>query len=250
MKDFVLFADQLADAAGDIIRSHYRQPIPVDHKSDNSPVTLADREAEAAMRAWIKKHYPDHGMIGEEYGNENEGADYVWVLDPIDGTASFIAGRPIFVTLIALMHNERPILGIIDQPITKERWVGVTGEPTTLNGNPVRVRECANLSHAVLATTGPQYFTPEGKTFFDTISAKARRTVYGGDGYNYALLASGHIDAVIEEGLKLHDVMALIPIIEGAGGNVTDWKGGDISSKENLISVIASSPRLSSQILV
>ncbi|MFO1241917.1 MAG: histidinol-phosphatase [Rickettsiales bacterium] len=238
MKEFISVANQLADAAGDVICKYYRQPIPVDLKSDNSPVTKADQEAEKAMHRLIHKHFPQHGIIGEEYGVQNEGAKYVWVLDPIDGTASFIAGRPIFVTLIALLHKGKPILGIIDQPITKERWYG-DGKIATLNSKPIHVRECSCLEDAVLATTGPQYFTPEGKTFFDSVSAKVRRTVYGGDGYNYAMLASGHIDVVIEEGLKLHDVMALIPIIEGAGGKITDWKGNDIAYGQKSYSICA-----------
>lgn len=239
LNKFISFSNQLADTAGNSIRSYYRQPIPVDQKSDASPVTKADREAEAAMRELIKKHFPDHGIIGEEYGSENEAAEYVWVLDPIDGTASFIAGRPIFVTLIALLHHGKPILGLIDQPITHDRWIGVSGQPTTFNGKQVHVSACSRLEDAMLATTGPHYFTPEGKTFFDAVSAKASRTIYGGDGYNYAMLASGHIDLIIEEGLKLHDVMALIPVIEGAGGSVTDWQGNPVSATANSINLLA-----------
>lgn len=249
MNQFLDIANQLADAAGEIIRGYYRQPIPIDHKSDASPVTKADREAEQAMRRFIKARFPEHGVIGEEYGNENENAEYVWVLDPIDGTASFIAGRPIFVTLIALLHRGRPVLGVIDQPITGERWSGAAGMPATLNGKDINVRNCVEIQDAVVATTSPELFSSEGSAFFQSICKKARRTVYGGDGYNYALFASGHLDLIVEEGLKAHDVMALIPVIEGAGGVITDWQGAPIALSDKPVNVLAASPSLHSRLL-
>lgn len=216
---FLPLADQLADASGDILRKHYRTLFAAESKPDKSLVTAIDRKVEETLRAIIHKIHPDHGFIGEETGSTNENAEYVWVIDPIDGTSSFVAGRPLFTTLIALLHHGKPILGIIDQPILRERWIG-DGKTASLNGQPIRTRKAASLSDCILATTSPDLFSVEGKKFFDSIYAQTKQTLYGGDAYNYALLASGYVDIVIEEGLKPHDYLALIPIIEGAGGTV------------------------------
>ncbi len=144
---------------------------------------------------------------------------------PIDGTRSFIAGRPIFGTLIALMQDGWPMIGIIDQPVSGERWIGAVGLPTTLNGKPVTTRRCRDLDQAILATTGPQYFAGHKGEHFAMLAGQCRDTVWGGDCYNYALLASGHVDIVVEAGLKLHDIAALVPVVEGAGGRMCDWSG-------------------------
>jgi histidinol phosphatase-like enzyme (inositol monophosphatase family) len=218
-------AARLADAAADAIRPFFRKCFAMEAKADLSPVTEADRAAEAAMRAILKAERPDDGVIGEEYGREREDAERVWVLDPIDGTRSFVAGRPIFGTLIALVDRQKPVLGVINQPISGERWVGVDGQPTTLNGTPVRTRLCEAIAQAHLATTGPSYFTPESWIAFERVRATARDTLWGGDCYNYGLLAAGHLDLVVEDGLKLYDFAALVPIVEGAGGAMRDWNG-------------------------
>ena len=222
----IALAIRLADAAGAAIRPFYRAAFDHEAKADASPVTEADRAAEAAMRRILDAEAPRDGIIGEEYGRSREGASRQWVLDPIDGTVSFMAGRPIFGTLIALLEGGFPVLGIIDQPIASERWIGAAGVETTLNGRAVRTRPCRELSDAVLASTGPQYFDEHAAEHFMALAARtSRRTVWGGDCYNYGLLASGHLDLVVEAGLKLHDFAALVPVVEGAGGMMTDWDG-------------------------
>jgi inositol-phosphate phosphatase / L-galactose 1-phosphate phosphatase / histidinol-phosphatase len=219
-------AEELADAAGPIIRGYFRRHIAVDDKPDATPVTIADRQSEAAMRRLIEERFPEHGVIGEEHGRIRADADYVWVLDPIDGTKSFISGIPLFGTLIALVHRGRPVLGVIDQPILRERWIGGAGRPTTLNGAPARTRPCSTLAQATLFCTAPQamFLGADGKAFARLSGAvKLLRT--GADCYAYALLASGFIDLVVEGGLKPYDYCALVPVIEGAGGVMTDWQG-------------------------
>ena len=178
-----------------------------------------------------------------------EGAERVWVLDPIDGTRSFIAGRPIFGTLVALLEGGRPVLGVIDQPIARERWIGAEGRPTTFNGKVVRTRACASLAAAHFATTGPGYFSEDERRAFDRVAASARDTLWGGDCYNYALLASGHLDVVIEAGLKLHDFAALIPIVEGAGGAMYDWNGKPLDAGSDGRVIAVGNPALIGSVL-
>jgi inositol-phosphate phosphatase/L-galactose 1-phosphate phosphatase/histidinol-phosphatase len=223
----IALALRLADAARAAIIPHFRSGQAPERKADATPVTLADRAAEAAMRRILKAEVPRDAVIGEEFGTSPGGTNRSWVLDPIDGTAGFLAGRPIFGTLIALVVDGWPVLGVIDQAILGERWVGATGRPTTLNGQPVRSRPCRELSDATVATTGPHYFADHDGDHFMTLAAKTdyRRMVMGGDCYNYAMLASGHLDIVCEAGLKLHDWAALVPVVEGAGGTMADWNG-------------------------
>lgn len=221
-------AMRLADAAGDAIRPYFRAAdLDTEKKGDASPVTVADRAAEEAMRRILKAEAPDDGIIGEEFGTEKGTSRREWVLDPIDGTVSFVVGRPIFGTLIALLVDGWPVLGVLDQPVLGERWVGASGRETTFNGKAVRTRRCRELSEAVLATTGPHYFDNHQGEHFMALAANTdhKRMVMGGDCYNYGLLASGHIDLVCEAGLKLHDWAALVPIVEGAGGMMCDWNG-------------------------
>lgn len=220
-------AVSLAEAAGQAIRPHFRTAFDTERKGDSTPVTIADRAAEEAMRRILKAECPRDAIIGEEFGTEEGTSGRTWVLDPIDGTVSFIAGRPIFGTLIALLVDGWPVLGVIDQPILGERWIGASGLQTTFNGKPARTRACRELSDAMLATTGPQYFDDHEGEHFMALAAKTdhRRMMMGGDCYNYGLLASGHIDLVCEAGLKLHDWAALVPIVEGAGGTMSDWNG-------------------------
>lgn len=223
----IALAHRLADAARDAIRPYFRNGVGSERKHDATPVTLADQAAEEAMRRILKAECPRDAITGEEYGAENGSSGRTWVLDPIDGTAGFLAGRPIFGTLIALVVEGWPVLGVIDQPILGERWLGAAGRPTTLNGTPVRTRPCPSLSEATLATTGPHYFDDHQGGHFMALAAKTdhKRMVMGGDCYNYAMLASGHLDLVCEANLKLHDYAALIPVVEGAGGTMCDWSG-------------------------
>jgi histidinol-phosphatase len=226
---FLALATQLADAAGEAIRPYFRQPLAVDDKADLSPVTAADRAAEAAMRRLIAARFPAHGIIGEEFGRERDGADFVWVLDPIDGTKSFISGVPLFGTLIALAYQGRPILGIIDQPILRERWIGGSGHPTTLNGAAIRVRRCPALAGATVFATSPDMFKDHDAAAFARVAASAKLVRFGADCYAYGLLALGCIDLVIEASLKPYDFSAMLPIVEGAGGVASDWRGTPLS---------------------
>lgn len=230
-KDLAL-ALRLADVAGAAIRPLFRGQWSEEKKADRSFVTEADRAAEAAMRTVIEAECPADGIIGEEYGTRNEGAGRQWVLDPIDGTTSFIAGRPIFGTLIALLQDGWPVLGIVDQAISGERWVGQIGQPTMFNGKPAQARPLRELADAVLATTSPHLFTNEEADAFMSVAKQVaqKKIVFGGDCYNYGLVASGHVDIVIEAGLKLYDYAALVPVVEGAGGMMADWQGNPLDA--------------------
>ncbi len=223
----IALALRLADAAGAAIRPYFRSGLASEDKGDATPVTLADRAAEEAMRRILRAEVPKDTIIGEEFGAEAGTSGRSWVLDPIDGTAGFLAGRPIFGTLIALVVEGWPVLGVIDQPIIGERWVGAAGRPTTFNGAPARTRRCRTLAEATLATTGPHYFDDHEGGHFMGLAARTahRRMVMGGDCYNYAQLASGNVDIVCEANLKLHDWAALVPVVEGAGGTMCDWNG-------------------------
>ena len=228
----IALAHRLADAARAAIVPHYRTGLTSERKADASPVTLADRAAEEAMRRILKAECPRDAIHGEEFGAEAGSSGRTWVLDPIDGTTSFLIGRPIFGTLIALVVDGWPVLGVIDQPVLGERWLGATGQSTLLNGVPVRTRPCRELGDATLATTGPHYFDDHDGAHFMGLAAKTdhRRMVMGGDCYNYALLASGHVDIVCEANLKLHDYAALVPVVEGAGGTMCDWNGEPLNA--------------------
>jgi inositol-phosphate phosphatase/L-galactose 1-phosphate phosphatase/histidinol-phosphatase len=177
----------------------------------------------------IRAAYPDHGIEGEEFPGERLDAEFVWRLDPIDGTKSFVVGRPLFGTLIALTRSGRPILGVIDQCILRERWLGVAGERSTWNGQPIRVRACAELEQAIMSVTSLQMFTAEERAALARLEGAVRFPVYGGDCYAYGLLAMGTIDLIVEADLDVHDFMALVPVIEGAGGLVTDWQGAPLT---------------------
>ncbi len=223
----IALAGALANAAGEVIRPFFRGAFALEDKADASPVTEADRAAEAAMRRLIEAEYPRDGIIGEEYGVKEGATGRTWVLDPIDGTTSFISGRPIFGTLIALLEEGWPVLGVLDQPIARERWVGAAGKPTLFNNAPVKTRSCRDLAAASFATTSPHLFSDAQVPHFLALASKIarRRMVYGGDCYNYGLVAAGHIDIVVEAGLKIYDFAALVPIVEGAGGTMCDWAG-------------------------
>lgn len=228
---FAEVANRLADAAGEVIRKYFRKSFDILDKEDLSPVTIADQAAEEAMVGIIEQNFPLHAIYGEEKGwrcKENT-ADYVWVLDPIDGTKSFITGKPVFGTLIALCHKGKPVLGIIDQPILRERWIGLSGRRTTLNGQEISTRRCGKLSQAYMYTTSPHLFEGEAEVAFTRVRDKVKVPLYGCDCYAYALLATGYVDLVIESGLKPYDLLSLVPVIKGAGGTITDWKGYDIN---------------------
>lgn len=244
--EFIALGKRLADATGEILLRYYRQPLDIDDKADKSPVTRADHEAEAALRTLIADAFPGHGIVGEEQGAARADADYVWVLDPVDGTKAFISGVPVFGTLIALTHRGRPILGIIDQPASGERWIGAAGRPTTLNGAAVRVRPRGGLGQSVLWSTSPHMFDadPADRAGYDRLLKAVRFVHYGGECYQYAMLASGFIDLVVEADMAVYDYCALVPVVEGAGGVITDWRGRNPGFDSDGRIVAAASPEL------
>jgi inositol-phosphate phosphatase / L-galactose 1-phosphate phosphatase / histidinol-phosphatase len=243
-RDYLALAEALADEAGAIARRYFRTPVAVDDKPDLTPVTIADREAEAAMRRRIEATFPDHGIIGEEHGRVRADADHVWVLDPIDGTKNFISGIPLFGILIGLMHRGRPVLGVVDQPILRERWLGVAGEPTRLNGAPVRTRACAVLEKATLYATSPDMFSGADAARFARLKDQVKLARFGADCYAYAQLASGFIDLVVERDLKPYDWCALVPVVEGAGGVLVDWEGRALDLAADGRVIACGDPRL------
>ncbi len=226
------FIEKLATQAGEAILPFFRTSLSVADKAEKAafdPVTEADRAGESIIRARLKEHLPQHGIIGEEFGAENADAEYVWVIDPIDGTRSFICGIPLWGTLIGLLRNGKPVLGVMNQPYTGELFIGTGGSAQFKRGTQTRTlttRACANLSDAYLATTSPLIFDEAHKARYDAVAAQTRLARYGTDCYAYCMLAAGQIDLVVEAGLKPYDIVALIPIIEGAGGVVTTWDGG------------------------
>jgi myo-inositol-1(or 4)-monophosphatase len=228
--DLAAFLSVLADAASDSIMPHFRARIAVENKASGrfDPVTAADRSAEAAMRRLIAKTYPEHGVVGEEYGPERANADFVWVLDPIDGTRSFINGLPVWGVLIGLLHCGRPVLGMMAQPFTGERFAG-DGTRAWYAGpggaSVLATRPCAAISDAALLTTSPALFAGTDKKAYETLESGVRFARYGSDCYGYCMVAGGHADLVVEAGLQAYDIVALIPIVEGAGGRVTNWEG-------------------------
>ncbi len=223
MQETISFMNRLADASGDLIRRYFRNDYQTDDKARHDPVTEADRATETLLRDMILAQYPDDGIQGEEFGITEGASGRVWVIDPIDGTRAFAVGRATFATLIALCVDGQPVLGCIDQPIMRDRWIGAAGM-TTHNGQICRTRPCAGAP--ALVTTAPGMFvTPREKAAIAAMEAQARFTAYGGDSYAYGLLSSGFCDAVVEAHLKAHDVMAVIPVIQGAGGVITDWSG-------------------------
>ncbi len=244
--DFVAFVEKLADVASTTLLPFFRTSIGAEDKSHNGsfdPVTEADRAAEAVMRRLIRETFPHHGLIGEEFGNDLPDAEYVWVLDPIDGTKSFISGIPTWGILIGLLHHGRPIYGMMVQPFTRERFSG-DGRSARWRGpglNHVQTerrlytRACPTLAVATLMTTSPLLYTPEKLEAFRRVEAGVRLSRYGYDCYAFAMLAGGHVDCVIEAGVQPYDIAPLVPIIEGAGGVVTTWSGGSAAQAGDVV---------------
>ncbi len=225
MEEFRIFAEALADASRAMLALAARRPHRGEEKSDGSPVTSVDRAVEQRLREMIGDAYPDHGIVGEEHGCSNPGNGHVWVLDPIDGTLPFLAGLPVYGTLIALLRDGLPLIGVIDMPATAERWVGAAGSPTTRNGEPVRVRPCEHLSEALLSTSNIDFYDADDLPALERLKAATRWTVYGGSCMAYAQIASGRIDVGVDVAFDVFDYLAHVPIIEGAGGVITDWQG-------------------------
>lgn len=247
LAEYSSFAQTLADRVRPLSRKRFRHPLSIDTKADESPVTQADREVEAALREAIAQHYPQHGIFGEEFGALHTEAELVWSLDPIDGTRAFISGNPLWGTLLALLHRGRPVLGLIDIPMLQERWIGAADSPARLNGEICQASACTELRNAILYATSPDIFEGAELAAFDALTGAARMRRYGGDCYSYGLLASGHVDLVVEAGLQPYDYLALMPVIEGAGGVITDWSGQPLSLESQGRVVAAATPQLHRQ---
>lgn len=254
----LVFAHRLADAAGEIIRPYFRRRIDVSDKGKEKglafdPVTAADRETEQTLRDMIRHERPQDGILGEEYGEVAGTSGRRWVLDPLDGTRAFITGQHMWGTLIALEEGGKPVLGIIDQPVLRERFIGYPGtaEIASPTGKmPLRTRECACISDAVVTTTHPwSYFTANERAAFERVAKLSRMSRFGGDCYGYALLAAGYTDLVIEAGLKPWDVTALVPVIGNAGGIVTDWQGGTLGDAKVCNIVAAGDARVHAEVV-
>ncbi|OWT65820.1 histidinol-phosphatase [Candidimonas nitroreducens] len=225
LADIGRYAEELATEVRKIALKWFRHPLAIDTKADESPVTIADREVEQALRKAIGQRYPKHGILGEEFGLDHTDAEFVWSIDPIDGTRSFISGNPLWGSLLALLHYGSPVFGMIDIPATGERWIGMQGREATFCGQPCHTRDTAKLDQAILYATAPEIFNAEEFRAFETLSGSVYLRRYGGDCYSYGLLAAGHIDLVMEAGLQPYDYLALAPVIDAAGGVITDWQG-------------------------
>jgi histidinol phosphatase-like enzyme (inositol monophosphatase family) len=235
--EFAASAATMADLSGELIRTHQQNPFDIEIKDDGSPVTSVDKAAEISIRDTIAELHPDHGIIGEEYEPSAADSEFVWVIDPIDGTLPFLAGFPVFGTLIALLHNGKPILGVIDMPMTRERWIGGNNLPSTHNGKPVRTRACENLASAMMSTSNPDFYDDATVPALKRMQRATRLSIYGGSCMAYGQLASGRIDVGIDVQFEVFDYLALVPIINGAGGIITDWNGDalDIKSGDRFI---------------
>lgn len=247
MSPILAFADDLADRARDIALRHFRKTTAFDRKADRSPVTLADKEIEAALRAEIGRRFPEHGVLGEEEGLTNPGPK-MWVIDPIDGTLSFMTGTPSFGTLIGYAEDGLPVAGVIELPAAGDRWTGAAGA-AFLNGRPARVSGCERLEDARASTAGPDYFEGSDWERFDRMSRSAAIRRFGGECQQYGLLASGYFDVVADGSMAPHDVMALVPVIEGAGGVITNWRGERLTIASHGTVLASSSQRLHDQVL-
>jgi len=246
LSDLKSFSRFLANQSGEIIKRYFRTEIKVESKSDLSPVTIADKKSEEVMREVIMKEFPEHGILGEEFGVHNEGAEYQWILDPIDGTKSFICGAIIFGTLIALTKKGEPILGVINQPVLGHFLIG-DNNTAELNDQKVKVRDCKRLEEAVLVTADHLNIDKyQDLKKFEQLMRKVKLYRGWGDCYGYYLLSSGYIDIMVDPIMNIWDTMALVPVVKGAGGIITDYQGNNVLKGE---SVIAASPSIHSDVI-
>ena len=243
-ENYLEFASSMLDETGPIGVCYFKQPIDFTQKQDASPVTAADIKIEALIRDRISQRYPSHGILGEEQGSINLLANLCWVIDPIDGTKSFISGMPLWGTLLALLKDSHPVFGIIDVPALGERYINTLEHGTTRNGQTIRTSECDRLENCNLFATSPDMFNSDDLEVFESLSRRARFRRFGGDCYSYAMLAAGKIDAVIEAGLKPYDYLPVAPIVNGAGGVMTDWTGSPLTPSSDGRVIAAATPAL------
>ena len=249
LDELIDFSKHLADESEKIIKKYFRTSLDIDRKEDKSPVTIADKEVELKIREIIKNNFPKHGILGEEFDQTNIESEYIWVIDPIDGTRSFIAGHKDFGTLIALIYKNKPIIGIINCPMHKERWIGIINKETTMNNKVVKTSNTTLINESYFCTSGLYLEDDHFKKSCDKIINKTKYYRLGGDCYMYGMVASGLIDIVLEDTLKTHDYMALIPVIEGAGGVVTDKYGSPVNINSDGSIVASANKSLHNQVI-
>lgn len=237
------FAHTLCDEAAVITQRHFRRPLTIDHKSDASPVTIADRDCEAHLRERIRTRYPDHAILGEEFGASGD-SEWQWIIDPIDGTRSFISGFPTYATLIALLHHQQPVLNIINMPALGERFTATTEQTSQFNGQPIHTSTTTELAQARLQSTDPHMFTPEQWARRQQLIPHVALERFNGDGYLYAMLAAGWIDLVVEADLKAHDFLPVMLLVQQAGGIISDWSGQALTPQSNGEILAAATPAL------
>ena len=242
-------AGRFADISRKIIQQALSQPFQVEVKADATPVTPIDRAVEQALRSAIEQEFPDHGIFGEEYDSVRLDSDYVWVLDPIDGTKAFMAGLPVFGTLIALTHRGKPILGVLDSPVTQQRWIGVDGAGTRLNGKEISVRACSELTQALACTSSPDYYHDKYWDAYQRMKSQTRWMIYGGGCHTFGQLANGFVDIAFETEHDVFDYMALVPIVKNAGGVISDWNGHPLTLNSGPSFVASGDPRVHDQAL-
>ena len=239
MDGFVRSAQDMANAAGAHIRQANLSPFSSEIKYDGSPVTEVDKKTEDIIREIITRQHPNHGIVGEERQALNPDAEFTWVIDPIDGTLAFLAGIPVFGTLIALLKHGSPVLGVVDMTATSERWIGQQGKPTLKNKSVVKVSDCTTLSKALLSTSNPDFYNNSDYGLFEKMKSAVSQTVYGGSCMAYAQIATGRIDVGIDAQFDIHDYLPLVPVIEGAGGCISDWKGNTLTQKSGITNILA-----------
>lgn len=247
--ELLKFSNYLADESEKIIRKYFRNTMEVNNKKDSTPVTIADKNTELKIRELIELKYPDHAILGEEFDKKDTKSEYLWVIDPIDGTRSFIAGHKDFGTLIALLYKNEPVIGIINCPMHDERWVGVKGSKTLLNNKVINTSSVESVNESYLCTSGLYFENTHFREGYERIRRQSKYYRYGGDCYMYGMAASGFIDIVIEDTLKTHDYMALIPVIEGAGGKITDKYGKKINLLSEGSVVVSANEELHNKVI-
>ena len=249
LQEYLNFANKLADEANTISMEYFRTSLDIENKSDETPVTIADKNTELKLRSMIEKEYPNHGILGEEFDSINPDAEFIWVIDPIDGTKSYLAGHKDFGNLISLTQNKKPIIGIINCPAHEERWVGAKNQNSTLNKQPSRTSSVTKIEDAYFFSSGLYFDEPHLRNAVDKIKHKVKYYRYGGDCYMYGMVASGLIDFVIEDTLGVHDYMALVNVIEGSGGKVTDKFGNEITTDSRGSCIASANEKLHSELI-
>ena len=247
LEEYIIFAERLADASRAVINEYLATAAVFETKGDLSPVTEVDRKVEETLRALIAATYPEHGILGEEFEADRPDAEYVWVIDPIDGTKAFITGMPIYGTLIALTYRGVPVVGVIDQPATSERWAGAEGRPSTYNGQPVHCRSCPALAEAIVSNGNPESLRQNEAEGFAALCRQTKWRIYGGNCYVFGRLAMGRVDISVDSGLDPFDYCALDVVVRGAGGCMTDWEGNRLTIHSGHRVVAAGDPNIHRQ---